>query len=194
MPSRSGRLIAYELERTSDTAPAADLEYALAVRELDGGERLMSPWSRGAFMPSEWSHDDRAVLGTYMRVAYTGAAQLAEWPIGTSAVTVPTRILLTSPTTQFWQGRYSPDHRWVGFTAVSLDADRPPQLGIAPAHSRDAATWTPIAVGHGWPDKPRWSPDGRTLYFLSSASGGFVNLWGAHIDPTRGAQVGAASR
>jgi Tol biopolymer transport system component len=191
--SRNGQLVVYELERG---APAGglehggDLEYALAVRDPAGNERLVAPWRHGAFMPSDWSIDDRAVLGTAMKTAYTGPAQLAEWPIGASQAVAPSRILLSSPTTQFWQGRYSPDHRWVSFVAVSLTDDRPVELGVAPADSREAAAWTRVAADHAWPDKPRWSQDGRTLYFLSSASGGFVNLWGVHIDPANGTQQG----
>jgi Tol biopolymer transport system component/DNA-binding winged helix-turn-helix (wHTH) protein len=194
--SRNGRLVVYELERPSH-APGrnrergADLEYALAIRDLEGNERLLAPWRRGAFMPTDWSVDDRAVLGTAMKIAYTGPAQLAEWPTSESQVDAPSRILLSSPTTQFWQGRYSPDHRWVSFVAVRLDGDRPVELGIAPANSREAASWTRVAADHAWPDKPRWSADGRTLYFLSSASGGFVNVWGVHIDPASGTQQGA---
>ena len=142
-------------------------------------------------MPTEWSHDDRAVLGTMMERAYTGPARLAEWPMARRQSAGPSRVLLDSPTTQFWQGRYSPDDRWVSFVAVNLAEDSPVELGIAPAHSRTAASWSRVAADHAWPDKPRWSPDGKTLYFLSSASGGFVNLWGVRIDPKIGAQLGA---
>ncbi len=196
LASRDGRLVVYELERGGRTPAGAreggpDLEYALAIRDLEGNERLLAPWRRSAFMPTDWSIDDRAVLGTAMKIAYTGPAQLAEWPIGGSQVDAPSRILLSSPTTQFWQGRYSPNHRWVSFVAVSLDADRPLELGIARADSREARSWTRVAADHAWPDKPRWSSDGRTLYFLSSASGGFVNVWGVHIDPASGTQQGA---
>ncbi len=38
-------------------------------------------------------------------------------------------------------------------------------------------------------DKPRWGPDGRTLYFLTSR-GGFYNLAGIRFDPDRGIAVG----
>ncbi len=73
----------------------------------------------GVFLPSDWSHEDR-VLGTMMESAYTGASPLVEWPIGSSATAEPSRVLLDAPMKQFWQGRYSPDARWVSFVVVTL--------------------------------------------------------------------------
>ena len=46
-------------------------------------------------------------------------------------------------------------------------------------------------VGKHWDDKPRWSPDGRVIYFLSERSGLF-NVWGVHFDPGKGSPVGEA--
>jgi len=46
------------------------------------------------------------------------------------------------------------------------------------------------AGSHEWPDKPRWAPDGRTLYFLSRKPGGYFNLWGVRMDPLRATPVG----
>ena len=53
------------------------------------------------------------------------------------------------------------------------------------------ADWTRIAADHLFPDKPRWAPDGRTLYFLSRSPGAFFNLWGIRFDPEGGQPVGA---
>ena len=64
------------------------------------------------------------------------------------------------------------------------------EIGIVAAVSNHATTWTRILEDHVWPDKPRWSPDGRTLYFLSRGADGYFNLWGVPIDPARGAQAG----
>ena len=35
----------------------------------------------------------------------------------------------------------------------------------------------------GWPNKPRWSSDGKTLYFLSKKSAGRFNVWAVRMDP-----------
>jgi hypothetical protein len=63
-------------------------------------------------------------------------------------------------------------------------------LGVAPADSREASTWTRIAADHPWPDKPRWSPDGRTIYFLSRGANGFFDLWSVRVDPAAGVPLG----
>ena len=153
-------------------------------------------WRRGetaVFLPSDWRHEDR-VLGTMMERAFTGPSPLVEWPIASAAAASPSRVLLDSPMKQFWQGRYSPDARWVSFVVLTLGPageNQALELGIAPARSERATTWSRIAADHARPDKPRWSPDGKTLYFLSPAPAGFFNLWGVHVDPEVGAQLGA---
>ena len=53
--------------------------------------------------------------------------------------------------------------------------------------------WTRITDGKHWDDKPRWSPDGKTIYFVSGR-GGFFNVWGIHFDPTEGKRVGEPFR
>lgn len=42
-------------------------------------------------------------------------------------------------------------------------------------------------------DKPRFAPDGRKLYFLSSR-GGFFNVWGVRFDPLSGKAEGEPFR
>ena len=60
-------------------------------------------------------------------------------------------------------------------------------LYVVPA---SGGQWTRITDGKHWDDKPRWSPDGRTIYFVSGP-GGFFNLWGIHFDPVAGIPVGS---
>jgi len=52
---------------------------------------------------------------------------------------------------------------------------------------------TQITEGDHWDDKPRWSPDGRTIYFVCNR-GGFFNVWGQRFDPDGGKPVGESFR
>ena len=141
-------------------------------------------------LPRDWAPDDKAVLGSWIEQGYLGQTALAIWPIGPMMATRPERVLLESSGVNFWQARYSPDHRWVSFVAQRMRNPGTVEIGIVAEGSNHATTWTRILEDHVWPDKPRWSPDGRTLYFLSRGADGYFNLWGVPIDPARGAQAG----
>ena len=192
--SRSGRSVTYLLTRTGSSstgeATATGREWALAVRDLDGRERLVSRWGRGAMLAHEWAPDDKAVIGSWAERGDSGETVLATWPIGPMMATRPERVLLESRGVHFWQARYSPDNRWVSFVAQRMQNPGTVEIGIVAAGSNRATTWTRILDDHVWPDKPRWSPDGRTLYFLSRGADGYFNLWGVPIEPARGAQAG----
>jgi dipeptidyl aminopeptidase/acylaminoacyl peptidase len=43
---------------------------------------------------------------------------------------------------------------------------------------------------HEGADKPRWAPDGRTIYFVSQQNTSFFNLWGVRFDSARGRPIG----
>ena len=121
----------------------------------------------------------------------TGHTVLALWPLGPPMATGPERVLLASDDVNFWQARYSPDHRWVSFVAQRMRNPGTVEIGVVGENSNHAKTWTRILEDHVWPDKPRWSPDGRTLYFLSQGRDGYFDLWGVPIDPARGTQSGS---
>jgi Tol biopolymer transport system component len=190
-PSGSGTV--YGLFRMPATEPVSDMEYALAWRDSSGRERLLSPWGARTLTPSDVRRDDLAVLVSWAQRGMVGPSALVEWPIGAGTVAEPRRVLLESKDKQFRQGRYSPDGRLVSFVVSGLDGlmgQGRLELGITRAAGSGTRTWTRVAADHPRPDKPRWSPDGRTLYFLSRGAGGLLELWGVRIDPDRGTQVG----
>ena len=39
-----------------------------------------------------------------------------------------------------------------------------------------------------------WSPDGKTIYYISNRSTAFFNVWGIRFDPARGQPVGEPFR
>ena len=192
--SRTGRRVVYLLTRTglssTGETPATRREWALAVRDLDGRERLVSRWVPRAMLPWDWAPDDKAVLGSWLEQGRMDQNVLAIWPIGPMMATRPERVILESRGVNFWQARYSPNGQWVSFVAQRMRNPGTVEVGIVAERSNHATTWTRILDDHVWPDKPRWSPDGRTLYFLSRGADGYFNLWGVPIDPARGAQSG----
>ncbi|MBA2440521.1 MAG: serine/threonine-protein kinase [Thermoleophilaceae bacterium] len=181
--SPDGKAIAYTLIRHEPG------EWVAAGRALSGTERLLGRWRRdSAFLVSDWTRDGTAILGSYFH-PIASAAPLALWSSSTQS-SKPDRILLADPPASLWQGRFSPNGRWVTF-GVGRPGAQGVELMVASAAGAPPAEWTRIAPDHVFPDKPRWAPDGRTLYFLSRHPGLFFNLWGVRFDPEGGRPVGA---
>ena len=166
-------------------------QLAVALRDRSGAERLVSRWSDQVLMgPTDWTREGDAVIGSYMETAATGPVPLVLWRLTGKLPEQPDRVLLHAPGGRYWQPRYSPDWRWISFVAERIDRPDTLEMGVIPANGAPADGWTRIASDHEWPDKPRWGPDGRTLYVLSLKPAGYFNLWGVRMDPVRGTPVG----
>jgi Tol biopolymer transport system component len=191
-PSRDGTQITYVLQRQpTDPQRSIDLEYAVGVRDPTGSERLVSRWSsRAAMMPTDWTPDGSALLGSYWEPLLTGPVALVLWPASGTVAVKPARVLLNAPGHRFWQATFSPDGRWISFVVQRPNEDRRLEMGVVAFGGAGPDGWTRIAADHEWPDKPRWAPDGRTLYFLSKKPAGYFNLWGVHMDPEHAKPVG----
>ena len=102
------------------------------------------------------------------------------------AETAAQKITSPDPAYVLYQAYFSPDGRWIVFEAVADSPNLESALYVVPT---SGGPWTRITDGKHFEDKPRWSPDGRTIYFVSRR-GGFFNVWGIHFDPTGGKTVG----
>jgi Tol biopolymer transport system component len=58
-----------------------------------------------------------------------------------------------------------------------------------PSSGGDRSRWTPLTDSSEWGDKPRWSPDGKTVYFVRYRDS-FFNLWAVRFDSGAGTPVG----
>src|SRR5947209_8113584 len=79
----------------------------------------------------------------------------------------------------------SPDGKWVAFSAVDVNLEentRKPHLWIVPLAGGDAQRLLSTPSGE---DRPRFSPDGKRLAFLSARDGG-NQVYVAEFDSTRG--------
>ncbi len=168
----------------------------LAIRELGGAERVVSRWSSQEwFQPHDWTGDGRAIMGAYSSPIYAGMARLELWTFSHPATLTSRRVLVKDEHARIWQGRFSPNGRWLSFVVESVeDRSHVPQLAVAPAAGGVRSEWTRIAREHEWPDKPRWSPDGRTIYFVSRHNSSFFNLWGNRFDAESEEAVGEPFR
>lgn len=85
----------------------------------------------------------------------------------------------------------SPDGKWIAFGADQPGSSETEGIYIAPlapGESVDEADWTPVAPGVD-SDTPRFSPDGRMLYFRSERDD-FVCLWRIRLDRRTGEPIG----
>jgi len=145
----------------------------------DGSEVKVWPAANGAWA---WSRDNRTVLFNK-----TDAAQTEIW-----ALDVPskaTRRFLQRDGMSLFQAKFSPDEKWIA--VMSMGAERaglhliPFRNGVlASSHS-----WVDLTNDASWVDKPRWSPDGNGLYYISDRDGSRC-IWHQMLDPVTKQPVG----
>jgi WD40 repeat protein len=86
---------------------------------------------------------------------------------------------LDDPARDLWQGTVSKDGQWVTFNATTASNS---QIYIVPYREAlvPVAEWIPVTDGSAWDDKPRFSPDGRMLFFISHRDG-FFCIWAQRL-------------
>jgi eukaryotic-like serine/threonine-protein kinase len=136
----------------------------------------------GCLRATAWSRDEKTLLifgGNPYQVNLLDIATHRQTP------------LLKHPAWALLYGRYSPDNRWVSFTARTESNHG--RVAIAPIDGPKPvpeSAWITIAE-EGPEDFANWSPDGKTLYFTSARDGHYC-LWGQRIDPGSHQPVGEA--
>ncbi|HEY3456171.1 MAG TPA: winged helix-turn-helix domain-containing protein [Bryobacteraceae bacterium] len=135
----------------------------------------VEPACQGCAAVWDWSPDDRTFV-------YNDLQPL--WGIGLFDLkTKKKSTMLASRKGALYQARFSSDGKWLSFgQETNFGTSR---LFITPIRNGVAGTeseWIPIADATGWCDKPRWSPDGRLIYFISHRDG-YRCLWAQHVDP-----------
>jgi Tol biopolymer transport system component len=128
----------------------------------------------------DWSPDGKWLLaggGAAVWLVPAGSAPHAE---------TEARQIISDPAYLVYQSHFSPDGRWIVFNAILRSARSESAVFVSPALG---GKWIRITDGRHWDDKPRWSPDGKTIYFVS-APGGFFNVMGIQFDSTAGKPIG----
>jgi Tol biopolymer transport system component len=177
--SRDGQRLAYMRRHNGSR------ETAVVLLAANTGEPQVMSTTPALRMIYDWSPDDRSFL-VGCRVA--GRFAVCVLPIAASRAEQELPIFAADAQRDLFGIRVSPDSRWVTVSATP-DAMH---SAISVIPSRGGA-WVPVTTGEQYDTKPRWSPDGRFIYFLSDRDGTW-NLWRRGFDPSSGSPLGEPTR
>jgi Tol biopolymer transport system component/DNA-binding winged helix-turn-helix (wHTH) protein len=140
-----------------------------------------NPWAGSRDGGSVLANGSRYVAGRYalVRLPLT-AAPKAE---------ARAAVLVTSADRGLWNASESPDGRWICYNATDVPQVRDSVLYVVPSSGGTPRVLTSMGE---WDDYPRWSADGRFVYFVSTRGSGRFGLWGIPFDTPRGVAAGAA--
>ena len=161
--SPDGGRLAYRVQEKKDSV--------LELVSLASGahERLSECATSGG-----WSSDGRRVL-----CLGTGPARIAVFDLQSRQIAG----LVNHGTWSLWNPRFSPDDRWITFNATTPGRSR---IFVAPFRESGLipeSEWIAI-TDSVLDDKPRWSPDGQTIYFISERDG-FRCIWAQRLDASK---------
>jgi Tol biopolymer transport system component/DNA-binding winged helix-turn-helix (wHTH) protein len=185
--SRDGTRLAYA-RRPAATGYLA--QASVAILTIDSGrEQLFSVAAPDRFVPDDWSPDGSLLLGA---CSTGGLKRLGTCvlPVKSTEPTAPVKLLASDLNRDLICQRFSPDQHWISFMANDGPRSKVSTLYVMPTNG---GTWIPITNGEAYDDKPRWSGDGRTIFFLSDRDG-LLNLWARRFDPVAGRPIGEPYR
>jgi serine/threonine protein kinase len=145
--SPDGRYVAFASKQTGG------LDIYRHAANLTGTDELVVQLDAQLMFPSDWSTDGKYL--TYYRAAANG--RVVEWTLpigGGKPIELP-----HGPFNQS-QGQFSPDGRWLAYVS-----DESGMSQVYVESFPDSAGKVPVSAGGG--TQPRWSRDGKELYFLA---------------------------
>jgi Tol biopolymer transport system component/DNA-binding winged helix-turn-helix (wHTH) protein len=97
------------------------------------------------------------------------------------------KIVAPGPGADLFQGHFSPDGRWIAFEGITPSAQGDHSaIYVAPSTGGPRIR---ITDGQTWQDKPRWSSDGKKIFFIAEHNG-YLNVFSVPFDPVHGRPSG----
>jgi Tol biopolymer transport system component/DNA-binding winged helix-turn-helix (wHTH) protein len=185
--SPDGMQLVYSRQKSSEATPHQMMIWSSQTHSEEPLTTLSDTTQRFAY---DWSSDGASLLVSQNTTDSKEEVWLLPVAAAPHAETAARKII-SDPKHDLYQAHFSPNGRWIVFEATgNLPTIAESALYVVPA---GGGAWTRITDGKHWDDKPRWSTDGKTLYFVSGR-GGVFNVWGIHFDPVRGKPAGEPFR
>jgi serine/threonine protein kinase/Tol biopolymer transport system component len=153
----------------------------MLISSAGGASRVLS---QRPLRPSGWSPDESLVLAADYNQPRT-VIETVEVASGKESV------YLSDPRRNLYPRGFSPDGRWIVFTAASPEGQATMVAPFRPSAPPSEREWLAVTDSLTNDFVPRWSPDGRTLYFISERDG-FACLWARRMDPATQTPLGDA--
>jgi Tol biopolymer transport system component len=188
--SPDGSRLAYTQIRV-DSHDKAKFARGIVVLSGDGREEqvITTPSFDGASV-WDWSADGKSILGGCPG-SKPGRRSLCLFPVAAAPhAETEMQVVTSNSEANVYQARFSPDNRWISFCAAKVNDAGVSTIFVV---SASGGGWKRITEDKYFDDKPRWSPDGRAIYFVSNRTG-FFNVWGIRFDPEKGDPVGEPFR
>jgi Tol biopolymer transport system component len=191
--SKDGRRLAYLWTHQLENGK---VDEALALWNLDTGEEQRIGSGTGesqksSLFPTDWSPDGQAIL-TSSSIPKPPNMSLGLWSVAAAGHAE------RNPTTLAWdpdfdlgegEARFSPNGKWIVFNAVNLRVPHSITIEVIPSTGATRSHWTTVTPPNEWADKPRWSPDGKVIYFTRYRNS-YWNVWGVRFDDSTGRPIG----
>jgi Tol biopolymer transport system component/DNA-binding winged helix-turn-helix (wHTH) protein len=176
--SRDGAMVAYTVDDGRS--------HAIYVVPSGGGKATQEASVSGWIF--DWSPDRRHLL--FHQKSLT-EPNLKVLDLGSGVVS----DFLAKPGYTLYQSKFSPDGHWLAFEAVAETIRGPGDSRLFLVRVENGvpvpgSEWILVSDEHGWADKPRWSPDGNILYFVSDRDG-YLCVWARRLDPATGRPASA---
>jgi Tol biopolymer transport system component len=190
--SPDGKYIAYRHQRLERPTASADPVMVTSLELVDvttgaADRQLTTPSSENPELAYGWSPKSDVVVATARGRRARGQMDILLLPIaGAPNAERQARFVTGSVEYSLWNSSMAPNGKWICFQPTKSGTSR---LALVPAAGGTEKDWTWLTDGRYWADKPRWSPDGRSIYFIST-QGGIGQVWTIPFDPDRGRPVG----
>jgi eukaryotic-like serine/threonine-protein kinase len=130
--------------------------------------------------PSGWFDGHR---GVFYRAGIPSKIEMFDFGTGEE------KTVLEASGTSLSEATWSPENQYLLFTA-SKNGGKKQVFAVFFPKSRPVATgaWIPITSDLEFSDRPRWSNEGKTIFYLSTRDG-FSCIWAQHFDAKRGTAI-----